>query len=107
MRVLVLGGGAREHALVWKLRRETSVSEIVCAPGNPGIAQIARCVVIDIAKPEDALALARSERIDLTIAGPEAPLAAGVQDVFGAAGLLLAGPSRRAAQLESSKAFAK
>ncbi len=107
MRLLVVGGGAREHALVWKLAGERDVAEVICAPGNAGIARLARCVEVDLGDPEAILQLATRERIDLTIVGPEQPLAAGVADRFSAQGRLLFGPSRGAAELESSKAFAK
>ncbi len=107
MRVLVLGSGAREHALVWKLAGERSVSDVLCAPGNAGIARLARCVAVDASDPEAVAALAEREAIDLTIVGPEAPLARGVADVFASRGLRLVGPTRLAARLESSKVFAK
>ena len=107
MRVLVLGHGAREHALVVRLLREPSVPEVICAPGNPGIGAAVRTVRADLTKPSELVSLARAERIDLTIVGPEVPLSLGVADAFKAAGLLLFGPSLAAARLESSKAFAK
>ena len=109
MRTLVIGGGAREHAIVGALARDDDCSYICCAPGNAGIAAEpkTRCVAADVGDPQALLALAASERIDFTIVGPEVPLARGVGDVFAAAGRELFGPSRAAAQLESSKAFAK
>ena len=107
MKVLVLGAGGREHAFVWKLAAERDVHEIVCAPGNAGIARLARCVPLDLADPLEALALARSESADLTVVGPELPLSRGVTDIFVAEGLPLLGPTRAAAELESSKVFAK
>jgi len=107
MRVLIIGAGGREHALAWRLAGERIVSEVLCAPGNPGIAQIARCVPVETGNPEAMLALAEREHADLTIVGPEAPLAAGVVDAFAAKRRLIVGPSRKAAQLECSKAFAK
>ena len=107
MKVLVLGGGGREHALVWKLAAERDVGEIVCAPGNAGISRLARCVPLDLGDPAEALALAQAEQVDLTIVGPELPLSRGVADQFGAERLPLFGPSRAAAELESSKVFAK
>ncbi len=107
MRVLVLGGGAREHALVWKLAGERAVGEVLCAPGNPGIARLARCVPVDLGDLEAVAALAAREAADLTVVGPEAPLAAGLADVFAARGLRLLGSTRAAARLESSKVFAK
>lgn len=107
MKLLVLGGGGREHVLIWKLAAERDVGEIVCAPGNAGISRLARCVPLDLADPSQALALARGEQVDLTVVGPELPLSRGVADLFGAGGLPLFGPTRAAAELESSKVFAK
>jgi phosphoribosylamine--glycine ligase len=107
MRVLVVGGGGREHALAWKLVAERGVSEVVCAPGNAGIARIARTVNVPAADPEALLALARRERIDLTVVGPELPLDRGIVDLFTANGMRILGPPRAAAQLECSKIFAK
>jgi phosphoribosylamine--glycine ligase len=107
MKVLVIGSGAREHAIAWKLARERDVTDLLCAPGNPGIAQVARCVAVDQGNPAAVLALAARERIDLTVIGPELPLSRGVVDVFAADGRAILGPTRAAAALESSKAFAK
>jgi phosphoribosylamine---glycine ligase len=107
MKVLVVGAGAREHALAWKLASERGVSEVVCAPGNPGIASIARCIAVDAGEPAALLALAEREQIDLTVVGPELPLSRGVVDLFEASGRAIAGPRKNAAALESSKAFAK
>lgn len=107
MKILVVGGGGREHALVWKLAGERLVSEIVCAPGNAGIARLARSVTIDAGNPEALLDLAERENIDLTIVGPELPLSRGIADLFDRHERLLFGPSRKAAELESSKVFAK
>src|SRR3954466_677170 len=107
MRVLVLGGGAREHALVARLAAERDVGEIIAAPGNPGIARLARTLPIDLSDPEAIRSLAEREQIDFTIAGPELPLAAGVADLSADDGRLLFGPTKAAARLESSKAFAK
>jgi phosphoribosylamine--glycine ligase len=107
MRVLVLGSGAREHALVAGLSADRDVGELVAAPGNPGIARLARVVPLDLADAGAALALAEREQIDLTIVGPELPLSAGIADRFAAEGRLLFGPTAAAARLESSKAFAK
>ncbi|HZI18081.1 MAG TPA: phosphoribosylamine--glycine ligase [Pyrinomonadaceae bacterium] len=109
MNILVVGSGGREHALCWALRRgrEGSRRSVFCAPGNAGIAAEAQCVPVD---PTDLAALAdfaERENIDLTVAGSEAPLAAGLADEFAARGLLVAGPPRRAARLESSKVFSK
>src|SRR5437868_1244766 len=107
MRVLVLGSGAREHALVARLAADRDVSEIVCAPGNPGIARHARLVAADIRDVDAVLAVADREQIDLTIVGPELPLSVGVSDRFMAESRWLVGPTRAAAALETSKAFAK
>jgi phosphoribosylamine--glycine ligase len=82
MRVLVLGSGAREHALVARLTLDRDVGEIVAAPGNPGIARLARTVALDLANPDAALTLADREQIDLTVVGPEAPLSIGIADRF-------------------------
>jgi phosphoribosylamine---glycine ligase len=106
-RVLVVGGGGREHALVWKLAAERNVAEVVCAPGNAGIARLARCVPVDPANPRAVLAVAEREEIDFTIVGPELPLSRGIADAFAADERLLFGPTERAARLESSKVFAK
>ena len=106
-RVLVIGSGGREHALVWKLASERGVSDIVCAPGNAGISRLARCIPVDAADPHAVAEIARREEIDFTIVGPELPLSRGIADVFAAEGDLLFGPSQRAARLESSKVFAK
>ena len=107
MKILVIGGGAREHAMIWKLSRERDVTEIVCTPGNPGIAALARCIPADVTKPAELLAVASRESVDLTVVGPELPLSHGVVDLFAARGRAILGPTRAAAQLESSKAFAK
>jgi phosphoribosylamine--glycine ligase len=107
MRVLVIGGGGREHALTARLAQDRDVGELVVAPGNPGIATLARTVPLDLGRPEDALALADREQIDLTIVGPELPLSLGIADRFASEQRLLFGPTSAAARLESSKAFAK
>jgi phosphoribosylamine--glycine ligase len=107
MRVLVIGGGAREHALVARLLDDPDPPEIVCAPGNPGIAALARIVTANTSSPDDLATIADAERVDFTIVGPEVPLSAGIADRFAADGRLLFGPTRAAAELESSKAFAK
>ena len=107
MKVLVLGSGGREHALVWKLRESQLMTEIYCAPGNAGIAQEAECFPVDLTAPAAMLELATSLHSDLTVVGPEVALAAGVVDVFEKAGLTILGPSRAATQFESSKIFAK
>jgi phosphoribosylamine--glycine ligase len=107
MRVLVVGAGGREHALAWKLSRERSVSEVVCAPGNAGMAAVARLVPIPAGDVDALAALAERERFDLTVVGPELPLERGIVDVFLSRGLRVFGPSRTAARLECSKVFAK
>lgn len=107
MKVLIIGSGAREHALAWKLRAEPGVAEVICAPGNAGIAGIARTAAVDSGDPDALLKLADLERSDLTVVGPELPLDRGIVDLFQARGRRIFGPSRAAAQLESSKVFAK
>ena len=107
MRILIVGGGGREHALAWKLSRERPVTELCCAPGNPGMTSVARCFPADQGNPTELLALAARERIDLTVVGPEMPLSRGLVDVFLADGRAIVGPTRDAAALESSKAYAK
>src|SRR5580765_264866 len=103
----MVGGGAREHAFAWKLSRERTVTGIVCAPGNPGIAAVARCVPADPGKPDELLGIAKREKVDLTVVGPEVPLSRGIVDLFAANHRSIVGPSAAAATLESSKAFAK
>lgn len=107
MRVLILGGGGREHALAWRLSRDADVTEVLCAPGNPGIEALGACLPADLSKPDDLLALARRERADLTVVGPEAPLEQGVANRFRDAGLAVLGPGSRGAALECSKAWSK
>ncbi len=106
MRVLVLGSGGREHALVARLASDPGVS-VICAPGNPGIAQIVPIYPVDLSSPDSIAELAAREQVDLTVVGPELPLSVGVADRFAADGRLLLGPSAAAARLETSKAFAK
>src|SRR5262245_39134019 len=107
MKILVLGSGGREHALAWRLSRDPDVTGLVVAPGNPGMARLGRSVPVDLAAPEDVLAVAERERADLTVVGPEAPLERGVADLFRARGRPIVGPSQAAAALECSKAYAK
>jgi phosphoribosylamine---glycine ligase len=107
MKVLVLGGGGREHALVWKLRQSPRVSEVYCAPGNGGIAGDAECVAADLKNLDSITALAVRLHPDLTVVGPELPLTLGVVDEFTRRGWRVFGPTQAAAQLESSKSFAK
>lgn len=106
MKVLILGGGGREHALAWKLAQSPEVA-VFAAPGNPGISSIGTCLPAGDGTPQACAALAESIGADLTVVGPEAPLVAGVVDEFRARGLRILGPDRRAAQLEGSKVFAK
>jgi len=107
MKVLVLGGGGREHAIVWKLRQSPRVSKIYCAPGNGGIAEDAECVSADLKSLDSLIQLATNLSPDLTVVGPELPLTLGVVDEFQRRGWPIFGPTKAAAQLESSKSFAK
>ena len=107
MRILVLGSGAREHALSARLASERGVTHVLCAPGNAGIARTIPTAPLDLLDTAAVIRIVRQERIDLTVVGPEAPLANGLVDDFRAAGLPIFGPTRAAAQLETSKAFAK
>ncbi|HTZ98226.1 MAG TPA: phosphoribosylamine--glycine ligase [Terriglobales bacterium] len=107
MKVLVIGSGGREHALVWKLRQSSRVKQIYCAPGNAGIAAEAECLPADVKNVNSLLALAERVKPDLTVVGPELPLTLGVVDAFIERGWKVFGPTKAAAQLESSKSFAK
>ena len=107
MKVAVLGSGGREHALVWKLSQSERIKELFCVPGNPGIAQLAKCVPLPLHDHQNLIHWANREGISLTIVGPEDPLSNGIVDSFQAAGLKIYGPNQKAAQLESSKTFAK
>jgi phosphoribosylamine---glycine ligase len=107
MKVLILGSGGREHALAWAVARSPRVREVVCAPGNGGMAQRARCVPVNLKDVNAMVRLAEAENPGLTIVGPELPLALGVVDAFRARGLRVFGPTRQAAMLETSKGFAK
>ena len=107
MKLLIVGGGGREHALAWKLCRDDPSLEIIAAPGNPGIASLGRCVPIGVDKLKDLATLAEDEYVDLTIVGPEAPLEAGIVNLFQTRGLPIFGPTREAARIETSKRFAK
>ena len=109
MKIMVIGSGDREHALAWKLKQSIRVSEVIVAPGNAGTAREhgLRNADVRIEDIDGLLALARRERIDLTVVGPEVPLVLGITDLFASAGLRCFGPSQAAAQLEGSKSFAK
>jgi phosphoribosylamine--glycine ligase len=107
MKVLIFGSGGREHALAWAVRRSEKVREVVCAPGNGGIAQIARCVPVDLKDLDAMVRVALEEQPALTIVGPELPLSLGIVDALQERGMRVFGPTRAAAMLESSKGFAK
>jgi phosphoribosylamine---glycine ligase len=107
MKVLVVGGGGREHALVWKIAQSPRVRKIYCAPGNAGIAQMAECLSLFAEDVRGLAAWAQKEEVDLTVVGPEAPLTLGIVEDFRARGLRVFGPSRKAAEIEGSKAFTK
>ncbi len=107
MKILVVGGGGREHSLVWKIRRSPEVDELYCAPGNAGIAKQAKCVPIGAEEIDKLRAFALEKAVDLTVVGPEAPLISGIVNEFESAGLRIFGPSKAAARLEASKSFAK
>jgi len=107
MKVLVIGSGGREHALVWKISQSPRVKRVYCAPGNAGIAESAECVPIPASNIQTLLDFARREKIDLTVVGPEGPLSEGIVDLFQKEGLRIFGATQRAAEIESSKSFAK
>ncbi|HEY5620305.1 MAG TPA: ATP-grasp domain-containing protein, partial [Candidatus Bathyarchaeia archaeon] len=107
MKVLVVGSGGREHALAWALSRDPETHELYAAPGNPGIAELASCVPINPTGIEQLVSFATERDIDLTVVGPEAPLALGIVDSFRERGLRIFGPDWRAARIETSKSFAK
>ena len=107
MKVLIVGGGGREHALAWKLRRDDPNVQLVAAPGNPGIASLGQCFPIAVDKLKDLAHLAEEEQVDFTIVGPETPLEAGIVNLFQTRGLPIFGPTREAARIETSKRFAK
>ena len=107
MRVLLVGGGGREHALAWKLAQSPRLGRLVAAPGNPGVARHAECVAVRDDEIDDLVALAKRESADLVVVGPELPLSLGLADRLRAAGLAVFGPSQAAARLESSKVFSK
>ena len=107
MKILVVGGGGREHAICWKLSKEANVDKIYCAPGNAGILNVAQCIDIQDSDIENLLKFAKENKIDLTIVGPEIPLVAGIVDKFEKEGLKIFGPNKKCAQLEGSKSFSK
>ena len=107
MKVLVIGSGGREHALVWKIRQSPRVKKVFCAPGNAGICDEAECMPCDVKSVDSMLEAALRVKADLTVVGPEVPLSLGIVDEFSRRGMRIFGPTRAAAQLESSKAFAK
>ena len=107
MKILVLGGGGREHALIWALGHSPKVDAIYAAPGNGGIASLATCIALDPLDGATVASWAKENAIGLVVVGPEAPLAAGVADAVAAAGIPVFGPSEGAAQLEASKIFTK
>ena len=107
MKVLVIGGGGREHAICWKLSKSPKVDELYCAPGNAGIAEVAKCVDIGVMDFEKMADFAKKEAFDLVVVGPDDPLAGGIVDVLEEKGLRVFGPRKNAAILEGSKAFSK
>ena len=107
MKVLLVGGGGREHSLVWKIGQSPRVSKVFCAPGNAGIAQMAECIDIPVTDLEALAAFAERKGVDLTVVGPELPLVMGIVDIFEERGLRIFGPRREAAEIEGSKVFCK
>jgi phosphoribosylamine--glycine ligase len=107
LKILVIGGGGREHTLAWRLAQSPSVEQLFATPGNPGIAKVAKCLPAGTGTPDDYLALAESVGADLTVVGPEAPLVAGIADAFLSRNRRIVGPTAAAARLEGSKSFAK
>lgn len=107
MKILLIGAGGREHALCWKLKQSPLCRELICAPGNAGIAQIARCIPVRVDDVAGLVALAQTEQVDFVVAGPETPLVLGLADALRALGIPVFGPSKAAAQLEGSKGFMK
>lgn len=107
MKILIIGGGGREHAIAWKLSNESDVKKIYCAPGNAGIANVAQCLNINDSDIDELVKFAKENEIDLTIVGPEVPLVMGIVDEFEKEGLRVFGPNKECAQLEGSKAFSK
>ncbi len=107
MKVLIIGGGGREHALAWKISESRSVESIFCIPGNGGISEIADCVSIDVQDLDRLVKFTKQEHIDLVVVGPENPLAVGIVDHFEKEGIPIFGPRKSCAQIEASKIFAK
>jgi phosphoribosylamine---glycine ligase len=107
MKILVIGGGGREHALVWKISQSPKVTQLYCAPGSAAIGELAECVAINPEQIEKLANFAGKQKIDLTVVGPELPLTLGISDLFESRGLRIFGPNKTAARLEGSKAFAK
>lgn len=107
MKILIVGGGGREHAIAWKLAQSKKVDKIYCAPGNAGIAEVAECVAIKAEDVEGICGFAKEKKIDLTVIGPEVPLSMGIVDALAEEGLKAFGPNQKCAQLESSKSFTK
>jgi len=107
MKVLIIGSGGREHALVWKIIQSPKVSQIYCAPGNAGISQLAQCIDINADNIEELVDFAQKEKIDLTVVGPELPLSRGIVNEFNKQGLRIFGPNKEATEIESSKVFSK
>jgi phosphoribosylamine--glycine ligase len=107
VRVLLLGSGGREHALAWKLAQSPGLSSLLCGPGNPGTSRLATNIPLKVDAPDAVVAVAREQKVDLVVVGPEAPLVAGVADALAAEGIACFGPVAAAARLEGSKAFAK
>ncbi len=107
MNILVVGGGGREHAILWKLAQSSKVDTMYCIPGNAGISKLAQCIDLSVDNIEEIARFADKKKIDLTVIGPEAPLVSGIVDVFKAKGLRIFGPTKMAAQIEGSKVFAK
>src|SRR5687767_1968847 len=107
MKVLVIGSGGREHALVWKLAQSPRVTQLFCAPGNAGIESLATCVPLAVEDLPGLKQFVTTEKVDLTVVGPEGPLSLGIVDEFRKAKFKIFGPTRAAAQVESSKAFSK
>ncbi|MDB5485809.1 MAG: phosphoribosylamine--glycine ligase, partial [Tardiphaga sp.] len=107
MNILLLGSGGREHALAWKIAASPLLTKLWCAPGNAGIAKDADCVALDMANHAAVIAFCRANSVDFVVVGPDAPIAAGIVDDLGAAGIKAFGPTKAAGQLESSKSFTK